>query len=69
MNVVKFIYFEKPQNFAKSPFDHYYKGQTYSGDFAKYCGVLRIYELWFYRCFKAVLKFLQFSLRKVVADI
>ena len=27
-------------------FDHYYIGQIYSGDFAKFCGLLRIYELY-----------------------
>ena len=26
-------------------FDRYYKGQSYGGDFAKFCGLLRIYEL------------------------
>ena len=26
-------------------FDRYYIGQIYSGDFAKFCGLLRIYEL------------------------
>ena len=27
-------------------FDHYYIGQIYGGDFAKFCGLLRIYELY-----------------------
>ena len=26
-------------------FDRYYIGQIYGGDFAKFCGLLRIYEL------------------------
>ena len=29
-------------------FDRYYIGQIYSGDFAKICGLLRIYELYVY---------------------
>ena len=28
------------------PFDHYYIGQIYGGDFAKFYGLLRIYELY-----------------------
>ena len=27
-------------------FDWHYIGQIYDGDFAKFCGLLRIYELW-----------------------
>ena len=30
-------------------FDRYYIGQTYDGDFAKICGLLRIYELYMYK--------------------
>ena len=39
----------RPQNFAKFPphrFDWHYIGQIYIGDFAKFCGLLRIYELY-----------------------
>ena len=39
-----------PQTFAKSPhqlFDWHYKGQVIGGDFAKFCGLLRIYELYY----------------------
>ena len=28
-------------------FDRYYIGQIYCGDFAKICGLLKIYELYF----------------------
>ena len=30
-------------------FDQYYIGKIYGGDFAKFCGLLRIYELYFVR--------------------
>ena len=47
---VKFIYSEKATKFYKiSIVDLSYvlttNGQVYSGDFAKFCGLLRIYEL------------------------
>ena len=32
-------------------FDHYYIGQIYCGDFAKICGLLRIYEFYFFKLF------------------
>ena len=39
---IKFIYSEKA-----TKLDRYYKGQIYnSGDFAKFCGLLKIYELY-----------------------
>ena len=41
-----FSYILRPQKFAKSPFDHYYIGQIYGGDFTEMCGLLRIYELY-----------------------
>ena len=28
-------------------FDRYYAGQIYGGDFANFCGLLRIYELYY----------------------
>ena len=31
-------------------FDRYYIGQIYDGDFVKFCGLLRIYELYTFRC-------------------
>ena len=37
-------------------FDRYYIGQIYSGDFAKICGLLRIYEL-YYLEFESHIKF------------
>ena len=40
----------RPQNFAKSPF--FCIGQIYGGDFAKFCGLLRIYELQLQSCLK-----------------
>ena len=42
--VVKFIYFEKAKKFCYR-FDWHYIEQIYGGDFAKFCGLLRIYEL------------------------
>ena len=33
-------------------FDRYYIGQIYGGDFAKFCGLLRIYELYIFRLSK-----------------
>ena len=34
------------QKCVKFRFDWHYKGQIYGGDFAKFCGLLRIYELY-----------------------
>ena len=46
---IKFIYSEKATNFCKIPTvdltDWHYIGQIYGGDFAKFCGLLRISEL------------------------
>ena len=42
---VKFIYSEKATKFCKISTVSYI-GQIYSGDFAKICGLLRIYELY-----------------------
>ena len=48
--LIKFIYSEKATKFCEIStvlrFDRYYIGQIYSGDFAKICGLLRIYELY-----------------------
>jgi hypothetical protein len=44
--VVKFIYFEKATKFGEiSTVIRYYIGQIKGGDFAIFCGLLRIYEL------------------------
>ena len=45
---VKFIYSEKATKNLKNlhlTFDWHYIGQKLGGDFAKFCGLLRIYEL------------------------
>ena len=43
---VKFIYSEKATKFCEIQlFDWQYIGQIMGGDFAKFCGLLRIYEL------------------------
>ena len=57
--MVKFIYAEKATKFCEIStadhkilrnlhrrFDLHYIGQIYGGDFAKFCGLLRIYELY-----------------------
>ena len=38
-------------------FDWHYIGQIYGGDFAKFCGLLRIYELYVGILFIAIIKF------------
>ena len=51
----------RPQNFAKSPlltFDWHYIGQKFGGVFSKFCGLLRIYELYLWRKNKSLLKLL-----------
>ena len=48
-NKVKFIYSEKATKFCEIfhiRFDRYYIWQIYGGDFAKFCDLLRIYELY-----------------------
>ena len=49
-NVVKFIYSEKATKFCEiSTVDLSYvcsASQIYGGDFAKFCGLLRMYELY-----------------------
>ena len=45
---LKFIYSEKANKVLRNlhrRFDWHYIGQIYGGDFAKFCGLLRIYEL------------------------
>ena len=47
--LVKFIYSEKATKFLQNLlqlFDWQYIGQIIGGDFAKFCGLLRIYELY-----------------------
>ena len=45
--LLKFIYSEKATNFCEiSTADLSYNGQIYGADFAKFCGLLRIYELY-----------------------
>ena len=44
----KFIYSEKATNFSKIyKFVLCSNGHIYGGDFAKFCGILRIYELYY----------------------
>ena len=46
---VKFIYSDKATNFFQNlhrRFDWHYIGQMYGGDFAKFCALLRIYEIY-----------------------
>jgi hypothetical protein len=50
MNLVKFIHSEKATKFfaiSTIIFDCHYLRKIYGGDFAKICGLLRIYELYF----------------------
>ena len=44
-----------------SRFDWHYIGQIYSGDFAKFCGLLRIYELYLALFFAS--KFVKYNFR------
>ena len=47
--MIKFIYSEKATKFCKIAtvdFDWHYIEQIYSGDSLKFCGLLRIYELY-----------------------
>ena len=46
---IKFIYSEKAFKILRNlhlTFDSHYIGQKYGEDFAKFCGLLRIYELY-----------------------
>ena len=48
LRVVKVYVFWEDQKILQNlqqRFECYYKGQIYGGDFAKFCGLLRIYEL------------------------
>ena len=50
LTFIKFIYSEKATKLLRNlhrKFDWHYIGQIY-GDFAKFCGRLRIYELYFF---------------------
>ena len=44
-------------------FDWHYIGQIYGGDFAKFCGLLRIYELYWLPCCKDFVKIFQRIMR------
>ena len=67
--LLKFIYSEKVTKFCEiSTVDltgtTYIGGQIYGGDFANFCGLLRIYELYTYRKLKTVKTSGQFLLVK-----
>ena len=51
-------------------FDRYYIGQVYGGDFSKICGLLRIYELyWFLYLFVHILRFIYPSTTLLILDV
>ena len=67
--LVRFIYSEKATKFLRNlhlRFDWHYIGQIYGGDFAKFCGLLGICELylikWYFKSILVISKDLGFCI-------